>query len=69
MNVFGSKTATSIGIKDAVKSVSDMGVDEDVRNSAREHMRRALASLQEYGDVPARHSLELAADFIVGRSL
>ncbi len=69
MNVFGSKTATSVGIKDAVKSVSDMGVDEDVRNSAREHMRRALASLQEYGDVPARHSLELAADFIVGRSL
>jgi geranylgeranyl diphosphate synthase type I len=69
MGVFGSKNATSAEIKDAVKAVSDMGVDEDVRNSAREHMRRAIASLEEYGNVPARRSLEFAADFIVGRSL
>ncbi|HEX9677988.1 polyprenyl synthetase family protein [Nitrososphaera sp.] len=69
MRVFGSKTATSAEIKDAVRAVSDIGVDEDVRNSAREHMRRALASLEEYGDLPARRSLAFAADFIVGRSL
>jgi geranylgeranyl diphosphate synthase type I len=69
MSVFGSKTATSSEIKEAVKAVSDMGVDEDVRDSAREHMRRALASLEGYGDAPARRSLAFAADFIVGRSL
>lgn len=69
MNVFGSKTATSAEIKDAVKAVSDMGVDEDVRSSAREHMNLALASLEGYGDAPARRSLNFAADFIVGRSL
>jgi geranylgeranyl diphosphate synthase, type I len=69
MSVFGSKSATSAEIKDAVKVVSDMGVDEDVRNSAREHMRSALASLEGYGNLPARRSLSFAADFIVGRSL
>lgn len=69
MNVFGSKTATSTEIKEAVKVVSDMRVDEDVRNSAKEHMQRALASLGEYGSQPARRSLAFAADFIVGRSL
>ena len=69
LSVFGSKTATAAEIKEAVKVVSDMGVDEDVRNSAREHMRGALASLEGYDNLPAQRSLSFAADFIVGRSI
>ncbi|MEW5841591.1 MAG: polyprenyl synthetase family protein, partial [Thermoproteota archaeon] len=69
MKVFGSRTASAQEIRDAVRVVSDVGVDEDVRNAARQHMARALESLAGYGGRPARDSLQFAADFIVGRSL
>lgn len=68
LKVFGSKTASASEVKDAVRVVSDIGVDEDVRNAARQHMSRALESLDVYGG-PAKSSLQFAADFIVGRSL
>ncbi|HVX02243.1 MAG TPA: polyprenyl synthetase family protein [Nitrososphaera sp.] len=69
MKVFGSKAASAHEIKDAVKVVSDMGIDEDVRNAARQHMAKALASIEGYRNADARRSLQFAADFIVGRSL
>jgi geranylgeranyl diphosphate synthase, type I len=69
MKVFGSKAASAEDIKDAVKIVSDMGIDEDVRNAARHHMDKALASIDSYQNNDARRSLQFAADFIVGRSL
>lgn len=68
LKVFGSKTASAGEIRDAVSVVSGMGIDEEVRNAARQHMSRALESLARY-DGPARNSLQFAADFIVGRSL
>jgi geranylgeranyl diphosphate synthase type I len=69
MKVFGSKAASAQEIKDAVKVVSDMGIDEDVRNAARQHMAKALGSIEGYSNADARRSLQFAADFIVGRSL
>ncbi len=69
MKVFGSKAASAEDIKDTVKIVSDMGIDEDVRNAARHHMDKALASIDSYQNNDARRSLQFAADFIVGRSL
>jgi geranylgeranyl diphosphate synthase type I len=68
LKVLGSKVATAGEIRDAVSVVSGMGIDEDVRNAARQHMGRALESLSRY-DGPAKSSLQFAADFIVGRSL
>ena len=68
LKVFGSKTATAGEIRDAVSVVSGMGIDDEVRNAARQHMSRALESLARY-DGPAKSSLQFAADFIVGRSL
>jgi geranylgeranyl diphosphate synthase type I len=67
--VFGTKTASLQEIKDAVKVVSDMGIDEDIRNAARQHMVKALSSIEGYENADARRSLNFAADFIVGRSL
>lgn len=69
MKVFGSRAASAQDIKEAVKVVSDMGIDEDVRNAARQHMAKALASIEGYANADARNSLQFAADFIVGRSL
>lgn len=68
LKVFGSKTATGAEIREAVGIVSEMGVDDDVRNAARQHMSRALESLSGYNGA-AKSSLQFAADFIVGRSL
>ena len=68
LKVFGSKGASASDIRDAVRVVSDVGVGEDVRGAARQHMTKALESLAAY-DGPAKSSLKFAADFIVGRSL
>jgi geranylgeranyl diphosphate synthase type I len=68
LKVFGSKTATGGEIREAVGVVSEMGIDEDVRNAARQRMARALESLAGYSG-SAKSSLQFAADFIVGRSL
>lgn len=69
LKVFGSKAASAAEIREAVRAVSAMGIDEDVRNAAKEHMARALAAIEGYGDSDARRSLHFVADFIVGRSL
>jgi geranylgeranyl diphosphate synthase type I len=68
LKVFGAKNTTGGEIRDAVSVVSGMGIDEEVRSAARQHMGRALESLARY-DGPAKSSLQFAADFIVGRSL
>lgn len=69
MKVFGSKTASAQEIKEAVRVVSDTGIADDVRNAARQHMEKALGSIEGYDNADARRSLLFAADFIVGRSL
>ncbi len=69
LKVLGSKTASVSDINKAVKVVSDAGVDEDVRNAARQHMKLALESIKGYEDSEAKQSLICSADFIVGRSL
>ena len=69
MKVFGSKSASLAEIRAAVRAVSATGIEDDVRNAARQHMDRALASIEGYGDSEAHRSLLFAADFIVGRSL
>ncbi len=69
LKVLGSKSASTDEIKEAVKVVSDTGIDEEVRNTARRHMQKALESIEEYGDSDARRALVFSADFIVGRSL
>jgi geranylgeranyl diphosphate synthase type I len=69
MKVFGSKSASAAEIRDAVRVVSDTGIADDVRNAARQHMEKALGSIDDYSNTEARRSLLFAADFIVGRSL
>ncbi|MEP0824697.1 MAG: polyprenyl synthetase family protein [Nitrososphaera sp.] len=69
LKVFGSKTASSNDIKEAVRVISDIGIERDVRNSARKYMNDALKAIDGYGDSDAKRSLEFSADFVVGRSL
>ncbi len=67
--VFGSKNASVADIKGAVKVISDIGIEQDVRKTARKYMDMALKSIEGFGNSDARKSLEFSADFVVGRSL
>lgn len=69
LKVFGSKNASSADIKEAVRAISDTGIEQDVRNAARKHMNDALRAIEGYGNSDARRSLQFSADFVVGRSL
>jgi geranylgeranyl diphosphate synthase, type I len=67
--VFGSKNATTADIKEAAKLISDIGVEQDVRNTARKYMNEALRSIESYTNSDVKRSLQFSADFVVGRSL
>jgi geranylgeranyl diphosphate synthase, type I len=69
LKVFGSKNASNADIKEAVRVISDIGIEADVRNAARKHMIDALKAVEGYGDSDAKRSLQFSADFVVGRSL
>jgi geranylgeranyl diphosphate synthase, type I len=70
LKVFGARdTVTSGDLKEAVRIISDIGIDQDVRNLARKYMLDALASIESYGDSYSKRSLQFSADFVVGRSL
>ena len=69
LKVFGSKNASNADIKEAVKVISDIGIEQDVRNAARKHTNDALKAIEGYDDSDANRSLQFSADFVVGRSL
>ena len=69
LKVFGSKNTSSADIREAVRVISEVGIEQDVRDAARKHMNDALKSIGGYGYSDARRSLQFSADFVVGRSL
>lgn len=70
LKVFGAtKNASAADIREAARVISEIGIEADVRSAAKEHMGRALRSIEGYGDSDARRSLQYAAEFVVGRSL
>ena len=70
LKIFGARDrASSSDIKEAVRVISDIGIDREVRNEARKYMNDALKAIEGYGDSDARRSLQFSADFVVGRSL
>jgi len=69
LKVFGSKSSSSSDLREAVKIISDTGIDSVVRNAAREYMDRALKCIEGYDDSNAKSALQSSAKFIVERSL
>ena len=68
--VFGTKRkALSQDIREAVRIISDTGIEQEVRNEARRYMHEAIKSIEGYGNSDARRSLQFSADFVVDRSL
>jgi len=68
--VFGARdSVSSADLKEAVRVISDSGIEQDVRVTAKKYMFDALAAIESYGDSYAKRSLQFSADFVVGRSL
>jgi geranylgeranyl diphosphate synthase type I len=67
--IFGSKNASSADIKEAAKVISDIGIEQDIRSTARKYMNDALKSIESYSNSDAKRSLQFSAYFVVGRSL
>jgi geranylgeranyl diphosphate synthase type I len=69
LKVFGSRDASNIDLKEAVRTISSIGIRQDVKNVANEHIDRALKVLEKYQDSGAKRALRSSANFIVQRSL
>jgi geranylgeranyl diphosphate synthase type I len=69
LKAFSSKSASSIDLKEAVRAISVIGIDQHVRNAAKTHIDRAIKSIEDYEDSDAKKALESSANFIIERSL
>jgi geranylgeranyl diphosphate synthase, type I len=68
--VFGTRgKALNQDIKEAVRVISHIGIEQDVRNEARRYLHEAVKSIEGYSDSDARRALQFSANFVVGRSL
>lgn len=69
LKIFGRKNASASDLKDAVGTISTIGIDQEIRLAARTHVEKAVQSLADYADSEAKRALESSASFIVERSL
>jgi geranylgeranyl diphosphate synthase, type I len=68
--VFGTRgRALSEDLRQAVKIISHIGIEQEVRNEAKRYLLEALKSIEGYSNSEAQRSLQISADFVVGRSL
>jgi geranylgeranyl diphosphate synthase type I len=69
LKIFGRKNASASDLKEAVGTISTIGIDQEIRLAARTHIEKAVRSLADYADSEAKRALESSASFIVERSL
>ena len=69
LKVFGSKNSSAADLEKAVKAISDTGIQEQIRQTAKMHVDRAIKSIQNYTDTDAKKALECSANFIIDRRL
>ena len=69
LKIFGRKNASASDLKEAVGTISTIGIDQEIRLAARTHVEKAVQSLADYADSEAKRALESSASFIVERSL
>jgi geranylgeranyl diphosphate synthase type I len=69
LKIFGRKNASASDLKEAVGTISTIGIEKEIRLAARTHIEKAVQSLADYVDSEAKRALESSASFIVERSL
>lgn len=68
IKVFGKNSSTA-DLKLAVRTISDIGIEKQVKKAAKSHIDRAIKSIERYSYSYAKEILESSANFIVERSL
>jgi geranylgeranyl diphosphate synthase type I len=66
--VFGKNSSTA-DLKTAVRTVSSIGIERQVKKAAKSHIDRAIKSIERYSYSYAKEVLVSSANFIVERSL
>ena len=69
LRIFGSRNTTDGELKDAIKIVSGLGIEQDIRTLAEAYISRALRSIDGYIESESKKALQTSADFIAQRSL
>ena len=69
LRIFGSRNTTDWELKDAIKIVSGLGIEQDIRTLAESYISRALLSIDGYIESESKKALQTSADFIAQRSL
>jgi geranylgeranyl diphosphate synthase type I len=69
LRIFGSRNTTDWELKDAIKIVSGLGIEQDIRTLAEAYISRALRSIGGYRESEPKKALQTSADFIAQRSL
>ena len=66
--VFGKNSSTA-DLKAAVRTISSIGIERQVKKAAKSHIDRAIKSIEQYSYSYAKEVLVSSANFIVERSL
>jgi geranylgeranyl diphosphate synthase type I len=69
LKIFGSKNTADWELKEALRIISNLGIEEEIRTLAESYISHAMKSLETYSDSEPKRALQTSADFIARRSL
>jgi geranylgeranyl diphosphate synthase type I len=69
LKVFGSKNTANRELEEAIRIISDLGIEEEIRTLAESYISQASKTLDVYDDSEPKKALQTTADFIARRSL
>jgi geranylgeranyl diphosphate synthase type I len=69
LKIFGSRRTTDEDLKKAIRIISNLGIEKEIRSLAETYVLRALESLKAYPDSGPKKALQTSADFIIRRRL
>ncbi len=69
LKVFAARNASRTEIEEAVKTISSLGIEEAVRDNARQHIQKAMESISSYDDSISKRKIIASAHFIVERTV
>jgi geranylgeranyl diphosphate synthase, type I len=69
LKIFGSRKTTDEELKKAIRIISNLGIEEEIRGLAETYVLQALESLEAYPDSAPKKALQTSAEFIIRRRL
>lgn len=69
LKIFGSHSTNDIELEEALRIISRLRIEKEIRDLAESYICRALQSLEVYADSEPKSALQTSAEFILRRSL